>query len=50
MKNIQNLDVHKEGYTDFCRQTLPPLKTIMSSNKWFFAVFWENNAFFEKLI
>ncbi len=33
---------------DFCYQTPPPLKTAMSSLKWFFAVFSKNTVFFEK--
>ncbi len=50
MKNIQNVDAYKQGYIDFCRQTPPPLRTVVFSHKWVFRSFSKNTASFEKLV
>ncbi len=46
MKNMQNLISYKKSYIDFCRQAPLPLKTVVSSHKWFFQVFFQKYCFF----
>ncbi len=48
--NIQNLISHKKGYIHFRRQTLTSLQKRRGPQKWFFVIFSENTAFFEKTV
>ncbi len=48
MKNIQNLNAYKNNVINFCRQTPPSLKMVMSTHKWAFRIFIGKYCFFQK--
>ncbi len=49
MKNIQNCNFYKKSYISIIVARCPlPLKTVMSSHKWFVAVFFQKYCLFRK--